>query len=200
MQILTYSLFNKLIYLCQEDSLLERQEIHDMKRRQAIRQLMVVAGGIAALPDWARGWSAGQLPVLETPFPDQALLSAIIGAILPESDIPGAVSLGVPDFVALMLNDCYTKEDSDKVKTGMHYADNLARREYQKPFIALDSARQQAILLSFEQGSDDAVKEFYQMVKNLTIQGYTSTEYVQTNFLEYEMAPGYFHGCVPVKQ
>jgi hypothetical protein len=42
-------------------------------------------------------WSADQ----------DALLNHWMGVIIPESSIPGAVSLGVPAFVKTMLRDCY---------------------------------------------------------------------------------------------
>ena len=37
-------------------------------------------------------------------------------------------------------------------------------------------------------------------LKGLTIQGYTSTEYVLVNHLNYQMAPGFWNPCVPVKK
>lgn len=129
---------------------------------------------------------------------ERDLLNAVLGAILPESpEFPGAVSLGVPDFVERMLADCYTKEVSDNVKTGLRFADSVARRTYRKSFTTLPVEAQQAILLQFEGGNDPAMQDCYKVLKQLTIQGYNNSEYVQTKFLEYEMAPGYYRGCVP---
>lgn len=170
-----------------------------MKRRQVIKQLAVTTGGILSLPAWARAWTAQSLPQVEHPLLDRNLLNAVIGAIIPESpELPGAVSLGVPGFVELMLADCYTKEVSDNVKTGLRFADSVARRTHGKSFVDISQKEQQAILLQFEKGNDNAVKDFYRLVKSLTIQGYNNSEFVQTKFLEYEMAPGFYHGCVPV--
>lgn len=172
-----------------------------MKRRQAIKQLAITTGGMISLPAWARAWSAQTLPIVENPLLDRNILDAIIGAIIPESqDLPGAVSLGVPGFVERMLADCFTKEVSDNVKTGLRFADSVARRTHQKSFLDISQQEQQAILVQFEKGNDNAVKDFYRLVKQLTIQGYNNSEFVQTRFLEYEMAPGFYHGCVPVNQ
>jgi hypothetical protein len=60
-------------------------------------------------------------------------------------------------------------------------------------------AQKQALLLEIEKGEDKDLKDFYSLIKNLTIQGYTTSEYVQTTFLKYEMVPGHYYGCVPVK-
>lgn len=172
-----------------------------MQRRQAIRNMALLAGGMLALPDWARSWSPEHLPKMNLflPAPDRQLLSAVIGAILPESDIPGAVSLGVPAFVELMLADCFSKEEADNVQTGLRFTQSIANRSFQKPFSSLFLKEQQDILTGIEQGDDQAMRDFYSAVKNLTIQGYTSSEYVQTNFMNYEMAPGLYR-CVPVNQ
>ncbi|HOY07298.1 MAG TPA: gluconate 2-dehydrogenase subunit 3 family protein [Saprospiraceae bacterium] len=172
-----------------------------MKRRQAIKQLAITTGGLLALPDWARAWTAGNLPALENPLPDRGILNAVIGAYIPESaDLPGAVSLGVPDFVERMLADCYSKETTDNVKTALRFADSVAQRKYKQAFVALPQQQQQEILVQFEKGDDNAVRDAYKLLKQLTVQGFTNSEYVQTKFLEYEMAPGFYHGCVPVNQ
>lgn len=172
-----------------------------MKRRQAIQNIAALAGGLLALPSWARGWSPQNLPPVRSFFnrEDQALLGLVIEAILPESDIPGAKSLGVPAFVETMLADCYEKEVQDKVVNGLYTVENTAHSKHHLSFSQLSLPDKQALLLAIEQGDDAVLKEFYGLVKNLTIQGYTSSEYVQTTYLEYKMAPGYYYGCVPVK-
>lgn len=172
-----------------------------IQRRQAIQKMALIAGGLLALPDWARSWNPEQLPEtnLFLPAPDRQLLSAVIGAIIPDSEIPGAVSLGVPMFVELMLADCISKDDADNVQTGLQFTDNLAKRKFQQSFTSLALKDQQDILMGIEQGDDQAMKDYYSAVKNLTIQGYTTSEYVQTKFMDYEMAPGQYR-CVPVNQ
>jgi len=43
-------------------------------------------------------------------------------------------------------------------------------------------------------------KQFADFIKNLTIRGYTNSEYFMVNMLKFNMAPGYYHGCVPISQ
>ncbi|HEV2478171.1 MAG TPA: hypothetical protein VGS79_00845, partial [Puia sp.] len=40
---------------------------------------------------------------------------------------------------------------------------------------------------------------FYTTTKKLTIQAYTSSQYYLTKIQVYELVPGRWHGCVPVK-
>lgn len=173
-----------------------------MKRRQAIQNIAVMAGGLLALPSWAKGWNVQHLPEVRGVFnmTDQNMLSQIVEAIIPESGIPGAKSLGVPAFVETMLADCFDRDTQRKVENGLRVAERRALEHYGQSFAGLLMADKQALLLSIEQGADTELKEFYGLIKGLTIQGYTSSEYVQTTYLEYEMAPGHFYGCIPVKQ
>ena len=36
------------------------------------------------------------------------------------------------------------------------------------------------------------------LIKNLAIRGYTNSEYYLVNIAKYTIAPGFYHGCVPV--
>ena len=174
-----------------------------MNRRNAIQHIAIMAGGLLALPSWARnGWSPNGLPAGKGlfPAPDQATLAQIVDAILPESGIPGAQSLGVPAFVETMLADCYEKTVQDLTGTALHTLDARAQAQHGMPFSALSLPRRQALLLAAEQDADAGLRDAYGLLKNLTIQGYTTSEYIQTTYLEYKMAPGHYYGCVPVKQ
>lgn len=129
---------------------------------------------------------------------EQTTLTAIIEAIIPESDTLGAKSVGVPAFMEKMLADCYEKEVIENVEKGLAFVENTATSNYKVPFANLPLSDRQTILLAIEKEEGTDLKAFYTLIKNLTIQGYTSSEYVQTTFLEYKMMPGFYDGCVPV--
>ena len=43
------------------------------------------------------------------------------------------------------------------------------------------------------------VNDFYGTVKRLTVQSFTSSQYYLTKVQVFEMIPGRYHGCVPLK-
>ena len=172
-----------------------------MNRRIAIRDLSLALGGLVSLPTWASdGWNASSFLIEKGYFNalEGNLLSVIVETIIPESTTKGAKSLGVPAFVEKMLQDCYEKEVSLNVKNGLAATEMLAQQQFGKVFVACDTKQKEAILLGFEKNEDMKLKEYYGLVKNLTILGYTTSEYVQTEFLHYNMAPGHYYGCVSV--
>lgn len=173
-----------------------------MKRREAIRNLSLSIGGMISLPAWAsEGWNVATVQLNNTTFtnPELVILTDIVEAIIPESNTLGAKSVGVPAFIQKMLADCYEPASIENVKKGFESLENTAKTTLKQSFTALTLSKKQEMLLVIEQGTDANQKEFYGLLKNLTILGYTTSEYVQTTFLNYNMAPGHYYGCVPVK-
>lgn len=169
-----------------------------MQRRVALKN-MAAAVGLMSLPAWASSWNTSSVaagPATFTPG-QEALLAEIVETIIPATDTPGAKTLGVHQFVQKMVADCFGKEVQKGFANGLKGVEETARKNGAASFAALDPAGRTALLQSLEAGSDPD-KEFYGLVKGLTIRGYLASEYVMTNLTHYEMMPGRYHGCVPV--
>lgn len=174
-----------------------------MNRRIAIRDLTLALSGLVSIPAWAtNGWKSDSLTLSTGIFKtnEQQILDVIVETIIPESTTKGAKSLGVPAFLQKMLQDCYEAPVSENVKSGLITTEATAQKQFGKAFVTCDIQQKQQILLGFEKSEDSKLKDFYSLIKNLTILGYTTSEYVQTEFLHYNMAPGHYYGCVPVKK
>jgi hypothetical protein len=177
--------------------------IQPMNRRLAIKDLGLALGGLISIPAWASdGWNGSSLSGRNVLFSarEHAMLELIVDTIIPESSTKGAVSLGIPAFLEKMLKDCYEPPISENIKAGLTATDDAALKHYGKTFANCDTLQRQQILTGFEKGESSDLKDFYSLIKNLTILGYTTSEYVQTGFLHYNMAPGHYYGCVPVKK
>ena len=160
--------------------------------------MALAVGSLVALPAWASGWNpVSAQPV--TPFlsaGQAALLADMAETLIPVSDTPGAKALAVPAFIQKMLEDCYEKPVQANVKNGLDAVESLASSSYGKPFASCDATQRQAILTKMQTAEDPAHKDFFTLIKNLTVQGYTTSEYVMTKHLHYVMAPGHYYGCV----
>jgi hypothetical protein len=170
-----------------------------MQRRVALKN-MAAAAGLISLPAWASGWSKSTVTSassLLSPSQD-AVLAEIVETIIPATDTPGARELGVHSFIQKMVTDCYEIKDQENLLKGIDAVDRMARGTFSKNFASLDAGQRIDILRKMEKNSDPAKKEFFSLVKGLTIRGYMNSEYVMTNLTHYEMIPGRYHGCVPV--
>ena len=97
-----------------------------------------------------------------------------------------------------MVTDCFDKPAQETLSNGLTTVDDLAQKSFGKPFGEGDATQRTALLTQVSQSTDPAQKNFYSMVKNLTIRGYMNSEYVMTNLIHFEFIPGRYHGCVPV--
>jgi hypothetical protein len=170
-----------------------------MQRRSALKQVAVAFGGLMSLPAWASNWtpeSIGSVSFL--PVSDEDLLGELVETIIPETNTPGAKSLKVHQFAMRMIQDCYGEPAQTVLKQGLVLVDQTAQQAYTKAFTACDAPQRLEVLTQMTNASDPAAKQFVEMIKNLTIQGYRNSEYFMVNQLKYNMAPGFYHGCVSV--
>ncbi len=156
------------------------------------------------MPAWAQGWTpAGLNPQTLLSIADETLLGEIVEAILPATTMagkpsPGARELKVHQFAIRMISDCYGKEAQTTLTKGLASTDQMAKKMYSDSFATLTSPQRIAVLTTLSSSEGEGAKPFVNLIKNLTIQGYTNSEYYLTNVAKYNMAPGFFHGCVPV--
>ncbi|RYF70682.1 MAG: gluconate 2-dehydrogenase subunit 3 family protein [Cytophagaceae bacterium] len=177
-----------------------------MQRRTALRGLAMSLGGLVALPAWASNWTPESLGAISSvSTDDEALLGDIVEAIIPETttpgaSTPGAKSLKVHQFAMRMIRDCYGEPAQTALRQGLVLTESTAQQLFTKPFADCDASQRKAILTAVAASTDPAGKAFVNLIKRLTIQGYTSSEYYMVNVQKFNMAPGYYHGCVPIEK
>jgi hypothetical protein len=135
---------------------------------------------------------------LSSPLILSNTLDAIIDAIIPEGKTPGAVTLGVPDYVKIMLQDCVTKDQQNAAETALKYLENQSIASSGASFVA-SNAEQRTVLLknAFIEGGN-IEKDGLKLIKSLTIKGYQISSHFMKQIVPYEMAPNRYNGCAPV--
>ncbi|WP_035332842.1 gluconate 2-dehydrogenase subunit 3 family protein [Dyadobacter crusticola] len=170
-----------------------------MERRVALKSMALAVGALANLPAWASGWSKESLNGNSFLAADQSkTLAAIVETIIPKTDTPGAGELGVADFAQKMVKDCYDSKTQTSFASGISKLDEESVQKFGKSFAEASKDQRLQLVQSLEKSQDFDDRGFFSLLKNLTIQGYMTSEYVMTNITHYEMVPARFHGCVPV--
>jgi len=168
-----------------------------MHRRKALKSLTLAAGGLISLPAWASGWTPASVGKPgNVSAGEEALLAELVETFIPQTDTPGAKALQVHRFLARMVRDCYDPAAQTLLSQGLARTDERARQAFGRDFIACDTRQRTDLLRSF--ATDAELKPFCDLVKNLTVRGYTNSEYYLVNVQKYVMAPGFYHGCVTV--
>ena len=162
--------------------------MNTISRRNWVKGMALATLGSVVFTDL----KAANAPSIQWSADQDQLLQAWMGVIIPESSIPGAVSLGVPAYVKVMLRDCYepaTFTTLMKVLASLPSIEKVSESEKEQLFFQIEQGKQGA----------DAQKAMATL-KGLTIRGYMTTEYVMVNHQNYVMAPGFFNGCEPLKK
>ena len=168
-----------------------------MKRRKALKLVTLSVGSLFALPAWANGWSTQHLDHQKSLFDPEfdALLAEIVDTFIPQTDTPGAKTLGVHTLMQLVATDCYDQPTRDKFAAAVRSVDEHAQTNFVKNFRSCDAAQRLAVLQSMEVAPNTS--EAFKMLKKLCTDGYMKSEYALENILKFEFAPARFHGCVP---
>jgi len=157
-----------------------------MNRRNAIRQLFVVAGGMAIAASCSGDRTKASIALRNVRFSakDERLLEQLAEAVIPETDSPGAAALNLHLFVMKMVDDCHGEEDQALFVKGLADAKRIRGKSPEETL---------AYLQNLPPGDP-----FLGILKRRTIQGYLNSEYVMKNKLIYELAPGRYDGAAKV--
>ncbi|MEO5889509.1 MAG: gluconate 2-dehydrogenase subunit 3 family protein [Ferruginibacter sp.] len=175
-----------------------------MERRSAIRTLAIITGGIIFLPSCKNtpGKASVALKNITINADQEKLLAEIASTIIPATDIPGAKEVGAHLFALKMLDDMYEKEVQQNFIAGLEHLENNTRKQFDQSFINCTIVQQQQVLLDIEskKGYSKEVLDFYEIMKDRTIQGYLNSEYVMKKVIKYEFIPSEkYDGYYPVK-
>jgi Gluconate 2-dehydrogenase subunit 3 len=186
----------------------------NISRRDAIRRMAIMVGGTIAIPDILKAWESPN--IINVAYKFNARQSIIIGeiaeAIIPTTDSPGAIAAGVTAFIEKMITDCYTAEVREKFLAevdrlgDMNYLDmNVEKRtQILKELEAAAIVERQMMAKAKSSWTDTSTlpdaKPFFDLMKELTVTGYFTSEIGCTQALRYEQVPGKYDGDVPYKK
>jgi hypothetical protein len=184
-----------------------------MDRRELLHRISMTLGGVitasaasgilvgcVATPDAGASPQGGFLTPQE-----MADVSAMADQILPRTETPGALDVGVPAFIDGMLAGYYTDKERGIVRSGLATVSADAKQQYGAGFAALTSDQQVALMKTYDRAAylaapAGADPHFFRLIKELTVVGFCSSEAGATKLMRYEQTPGPYRGDVPVKE
>ena len=179
-----------------------------MQRRDLLRALGAVATipaftGLSSERLWALGVAAhGRTGALRTLTPPEAAsVGAIADLIIPRTDTPGALDVGVVEFIDLLLTEWYAASDRDNLLYGLGYLDGMASKQGARTFAELDPASQAALASTLDAATERpalSAAATWSTLKGLTVYGYFTSKSVMQDVLKVKIWPGRWDGCVPV--
>ena len=175
----------------------------NMQRRTLIKNLLIIAGGVVVIPSCRTGDEEASIPLrhLKIRRSDEQLVAELAETIIPSSRIPGAKDTYTHLYALKILDDCYEKKEQDQFLSGLKQIDDLSKRKHDKRFVSASPAQRSEVVAELEarkkKESKEDIDACYATLKNLTVRGYLTSQYVMTQVLKYELVPGRYHPCVP---
>ena len=180
-----------------------------MNRRIALQQLGFISVSALLLPSCVTQERKVSIALKNITITgdQEVLLSEIAEAIIPATDAPGAKEMNLQSFVLRMVDDCQDSETQKEFERGLGEFEKAVDKKYSRSFAECTPSERKAFLLETEELAKQARKNdtktplttLYSLTKRYTVQGFVSSEYIMTNKLVYNMTPGKFVGCVPIK-
>jgi len=136
---------------------------------------------------------------------DVAYLDEIAETILPETGTPGAKAAGVGAFMTVMVADTYRADEQAVFMRGLETMNEECLAQHGVSFMAATAAQRTALLERLDREQFDYMRNrrpgapvhYFRMLKELTLQGYFTSEIGYTEAMRYIEAPGRFDPCVP---
>lgn len=179
-----------------------KQDVDIMSRREALKKTATLLGGMALLPAALRSGvlSATTLDCNHSALAEITPYSRLIGVlselIIPETDTPGAIKAGVPDYIELILSQWYNADERRAFLVGLATLDAIATKQGHAAFTQSPESAQVAILHKLDkQPQHNIFDEF----KSLTVFGYYTSE-AATKELNYSLIPSGYRACVPLEE
>ena len=181
-----------------------------MKRRRVLAGISIITLGFGA--GGFAGWKyfkARRKPNVSDLESHKELITHLVDIIIPETDTPGAKTVGVQDFIMLMIRDCLGRIEQNNFIDGLNDLQSYSYSNHQKSFQKCTAEEKRAILLNIEQSVSGGIigkvqnkiigKPFFSLLKSLTIEGYCTSEPGANHHLSYQYIPGTYESCIDMK-
>lgn len=175
-----------------------------MDRRELLKVMALTLGGSVALPESVFAQLAEPLDPAKLNFfqPAQRELVAVLAeTIIPETDTPGAIEAGVPEWIERLVQDCLAERDQVVIREGLGTLEQRSATQFGKTFADLSVEQRIDLLTTMEneakQSGDD--QAFILQFKELTKLTYVSSEVGATQAFEFLPVPGRWEAAADLK-
>ncbi|HOY79800.1 MAG TPA: gluconate 2-dehydrogenase subunit 3 family protein [Hyphomonadaceae bacterium] len=138
---------------------------------------------------------------------EMAIVTAMADHIIPRTNTPGAIDVGVPAYIDRMATGFYRDSERGVLRAGLTQIASDATKLDGKSFAALSADDQIKLMKQYDQAQYEQTRanptgtpHFFRMIKELTIIGYCTSEPGATKLLKYEQTPGPYRGDIPYSQ
>jgi len=157
----------------------------------------------------------------------EILIAEIADIIIPKTGTPGAKAAGVGPFISMMIKDCYPVSVQKVFVEGLEDVERRSQAQFKNSFVNLNLSNKNQIIkeiadytiqlrkderarqridaaqkksgMNTTPGAEEPPAYFFQVIRELTILGYFTSQTGSTEALAFLPIPGKYVGCVDLK-
>ncbi|NVJ87587.1 MAG: gluconate 2-dehydrogenase subunit 3 family protein [Algoriphagus sp.] len=176
----------------------------NMNRREALKSVVLMMGGtmVGATAILTGCSPEKQIEGLNFSPDDITFLDELGDTIIPETDTPGAKAAGIGAFMVMMVKDTYDAEQQQTFVDGLNKIRSEFKASKGVDFVEASAEDRLAYLNgSYEEykTSQNREPQVINMLRDLTVLGYFTSEIGATQALNYVEVPGRYDGCIDLK-
>ncbi|MEO8061520.1 MAG: gluconate 2-dehydrogenase subunit 3 family protein [Pseudomonadota bacterium] len=171
-----------------------------LNRRAMLLGAVFLVGGAAALTRFTRTSSAN--PARGPAFSaDQfALLEQVTEVIIPATDTPGAIGVGVPVFIRDLLMNWGSPQSRAEIASVLEAIEQRTWAKHGSRFLELPDSQRLDLMRSYDEDSIKSHDPAYRKFKHMVLLGYYHSEIGATQELRFELVPGAWRSCMPLNE
>jgi len=184
----------------------------NMNRREAVSRVALLLGAtVIGAEFFLSGCTATDKKVggsLDFTPDDVAFLDEVAETIIPATSTPGAKAAKVGAFMTVMVKDCYDEKQQKIFLDGMGKLNEACDKKHGHGFMKATPEQRKEVLIELDKEQKEYTKSkktddpshYFNLMKQLTLLGYFTSEIGATQALRYVAVPGRYDGCVPYKK
>ena len=179
-----------------------------MKRRESLKKISALLYGSLAIPSSSLLINSCSSPNKEIKWkadflnPEDAFfLNELCNTVIPNTEFPGALALGVPSEIEKYVFNVYDEKKINKFLSDLTLLkENLIEKNFYESILS----EKTTILNSIQKlKRNDKIRRIYMSFKKIIIESYFLTEVGATQVLKYNgpsVVLGEYKGCVPFSE
>ncbi len=172
-----------------------------ISRRDAIKSLIISVGGTSLLSACGGQVSLGSITPGSTrrfySEREMALVSRVSDLLIPRTETPGAIDVGVPQFLDQLMTEWANSETQAEHRAGLALLDARLGSEAGGDFLDVsDAVAERALTMVDREAFGGSPVDGYRNLKGLISQAYFATEAGALDELKWVATPGRWEPCV----
>jgi hypothetical protein len=139
----------------------------------------------------------------------EKIIAEIAEIFIPKTETPGAKDIGLEKFIISFVKDCYGSDVQESFVRGLKDFSEKVKGEFKTDFWKLsfenkvklvkeEDANSFTLMSTVKRKVMKSAPNFFQIMKELSVLGYCTSEVGATEALAFLPVPGHYAACIPL--